>query len=68
MSGIKMSHKESIISENNRGENCAHFIDRKRADKNIHEYGAEHAMKYDGVTVSILRRHYIKKETEWIEH
>ena len=63
-----MSHKESIISEYNGGENGAHLIDRKRADKNIHEYGAEHAVNYDGISVCIFRGQYVKKEVEWIKH
>jgi hypothetical protein len=67
MPGIKMSHKESIISENNRGEEGAHFIDSERADKKVHKYGAEHAVQYDCVTVSILCGHDIKEKTEWIK-
>jgi hypothetical protein len=37
MSSIKMSHQESIVRENHGGEQSPYSVDRKRADKEIHE-------------------------------
>ena len=68
MTGIHVSCKKAVICKNNSSKETACLIDRKRADKNIHKYSAEHTVKYDGITVSIFGRDYIKKETEWIKH